>query len=163
MLFSDFENVEDTSDTIAPQPDRLVALQRFWESKRRDGKLPSKTDFPPEEIKPWLGHILLVDVVHPPPRFRIRLMGVSLVEYAGRDYTGKWFDEIFVGERLQQNIRPYLKCFETKLPCYDNSAFTKPYSKRVVLYRLHLPLADDGEDINVIFGCGYTAEDTVGP
>jgi len=147
-------------DTSVPRHDGLVALERLWNSRRKNGRLPSKADFPPSEIKQWLGHIMLTDVSRTPLRFRVRLMGVILVEYAGTDHTGKWFDEMFEGERLARNLHPYLMCIDTKAPCYDNSAVIQRYGKRIPIQRLHLPCADDGETVNVIIGCAYPLGET---
>ena len=95
MLLSVYDKETSFEDVATPQLERLVALQQVWESKCKDGRLPSKADFPPEDVKPWLGHILLLDVSRNPARFRVRLMGGNLVSYAGTDFTGKWLDEVF--------------------------------------------------------------------
>lgn len=159
MLLSEQQDVTDFEGRGAPQLDRLIALERLWASKRKGGALPSKADFPPEEIRPWLGHIMLVDVHADPIRFRVRLMGVRLVNYAGKDYTGRWLDEVFEGERLQRNIKPHLTCLKTRQPCYDSSAYILDGSRKIILHRLHLPCADDGDTVNVFLGCGYAAEE----
>ena len=159
MLLSDYADGE--AGAAAPSRlESLLALERFWYAKRQGPRLPSKSDFPPTEMKPWLGHLMLVDVARAPLRFRVRLMGVSLVNFAGKDHTGKWFDEIFESERLARNLHPYLACLESKAPRYDDSAFIQDQTRRLRLQRLHLPCAEDGETVDLIIGCGYASKES---
>ena len=159
MLLSAFEDQTKPADGAPKRLDRLTSLQHLWEDKRVDGRLPAKSDFPPEELRHWLGHIFLVDVAHDPVRFRMRLMGVKLVTYTGTDFTGKWLDEVSDGEKLQWTTQPHLTCVETKEPCYDRIASLQHQSKTMTFHRVHLPCADDGRNVNVILGCGYLVED----
>ena len=84
-----------TSQTPMPEitHPQLRILAELWATKRRGGTLPCRSDFSDEDLRPWFGHMLMVDVVEGPHRFRFRLMGTSLVDAASRELTGKFFDE----------------------------------------------------------------------
>jgi hypothetical protein len=110
------ENIElgNLTESASREHESLMALRDFWESKKAGRSLPSKANFPPGELKPWLGHIALVDVEQPSQRLRMRLMGADLVHYAGVDYTGRWLNECFSGDKLLRVLRPYHDCLETR-------------------------------------------------
>ncbi len=55
--------------------------------------MPCRSDFSDDDLRPWFGNLLMVDVVEGPHKFRFRLMGTSLVDAACRELTGKFFDE----------------------------------------------------------------------
>jgi len=62
---------------------QLRTLAELWASKRRDDTIPCRSDFSDDDLRPWFGNLLMVDVVDGPHKFRFRLMGTSLVD-AGR-------------------------------------------------------------------------------
>ena len=54
---------------------QLRSLAELWASKRRDDALPSRADFTDDDLRPWFGNLLVVDIVDGPHKFRFRLMG----------------------------------------------------------------------------------------
>ena len=158
MLLPESIELGKLSNDGVREHENLLALRAFWESKKTPRGLPSKADFPPQELKQWLGHILLVDVDLANVRFRIRLMGVDLVHYAGENYTGRWIDECFTGEKLEMVLKPYLACIASKSPTYDCRLHATKASRRSVLHRQYLPCAQDGVNIDTILGCAYVVD-----
>ena len=95
---------------------RLTALLELWQRKAAMAGIPRRQDFEVSELKPWLGHITLLDVEPMVPivpaersagawagresrfpaagsgayRFRVRLAGTRRVETLGRDDTGDY-------------------------------------------------------------------------
>jgi hypothetical protein len=72
-------------------------LFAYWERKRGTRAMPTRADIDPIELKTHLGHLVLVEVLPGPQRFRFRLAGTKVVEAYGRDSTGKTVDEVFAG------------------------------------------------------------------
>lgn len=72
----------------------LVRLYRHWDEVRRGRSMPSRADIDPLSLPQLLGHLLLIDVLREPLRFRYRLIGTRLTERMRRDMTGKFFDDI---------------------------------------------------------------------
>ena len=67
----------------------VVGLHRYWDSKRANpGELPSRDDIRPEEIKPLLPYVWLLDFDRGTRTFRYRLIGTAVVDGVGKDYTG---------------------------------------------------------------------------
>lgn len=73
---------------------KVRALFEYWRSIHPGpGKLPGRAAFEPLAIVSLLPHIMLIDVVGQPPRFRYRLIGTRMVDALAGDFTGQWLDE----------------------------------------------------------------------
>jgi hypothetical protein len=132
---------------------RLHEFVRYWESKRRDGRLPSRADIDPIELKPFLGNIFMLDVVGDQKRFRYRLVGTKIVARVGRDSTGKFQEEAYSPEQAAENNALYRLICETKKPV-RNFGVINWVNRKFLRYEIaNMPLADDGETVNIILGC----------
>jgi hypothetical protein len=72
----------------------LLRLYNYWLDRKGSRRFPTRREIDPLDVRYALGHIMLVDVLPAPVRFRMRLHGAVLVERAGFDLTGKTFDAI---------------------------------------------------------------------
>lgn len=138
---------------------KLDKLQALWRKQKGNRQLPARTDFTPQLLKPWLGHIGLVDVSYDPVRFRVRLSGEALVNYAGGDYTGQWFHDCVPPDQMASATRPYLDCLKKCEPLYNNTVYVHPGASRALLQRLYMPLSSDGTSIDVIMVAIYALKD----
>ena len=67
-------------------------LLTYWRGKHFGGKPPARRDIDPiAEIPSLAGSLFLIDVEG--EQFRFRLIGSEIVQWAGRDSTGKVIDE----------------------------------------------------------------------
>lgn len=128
----------------------LREIVDFWESLRQDGRLPSRTDFKPEDLRNWLSHILLVDIVDGGKRFRWRLLGTAITDVLQRDNTGKWFDEIYKGEQLAAFEENYALAFHHKKPFWFQGTFEYTNKEHISFRSVHLPLASNGVDVDMV-------------
>lgn len=53
------------------------------------GGLPLRADFPPENLRPWLGRVILLERRPSDPGLRYRLIGSGVTEERGYDITGQ--------------------------------------------------------------------------
>lgn len=138
---------------------QLRALHHLWSSKCADGLLPSRVAFSDEELRPWFGNLLLVDVVANGERFRFRLMGTSLVDAACRELTGKFFDEADISGYEPDVLDDYREVARTRAPLCKKRRYNPApdtFQDQWRSYeRLLLPLAGDGREIDVILGGSY--------
>jgi hypothetical protein len=68
-------------------------LHGYWQSKAGDaGALPYRSDIEPLELVDILPHLAIIEAVD--GRWRYRLIGTRIVEFVGRDSTGRFFDEL---------------------------------------------------------------------
>jgi len=81
--------VTDRPDFKEP---KLSALWDFWTARLRGRRVPDRADFDPIDMRPWLGHLMLVELTE--GRWVYRLYGTFFVETFRREMTGKAIDEL---------------------------------------------------------------------
>ena len=142
---------------------QLQTLAELWVAKRRDVGLPCRSDFSDEDLRPWFGNMLVVDVVEGPHKFRFRLMGTSLVDAACRELTGKFFDEADISGYDPDVLDDYEEVVRTRVPLCKTRRYNPMAGSFMehwrVYERLLLPLASDGKKIDRILGCSYPLAD----
>lgn len=133
-----------------PAVHSLASLHAHWLAKRGSRRLPSRADFPPEDLRNWLGYISLVDVMPVPRRFRWRLIGTGIVEHLGRDATGYWFDELYEGDILAGYVHAYSKAVERRRPVFHDGDLEFVGKDFQHFRSIHLPLSNDGETVTML-------------
>ncbi len=135
----------------------------YWESKRRDGKLPTRREIDPLDLGGTiLPYILLFEVVPAEAptttglRFRFRLAGTAFRQIAGRDVTGLCFDELGPAERTAPVIRQLTMTVEHLRPAYLVGRVTARSDAHEDIGRLALPLSSDGAGVDKILGVWFT-------
>lgn len=142
--------------TMCSCPEKLQALEEFWHMKRGARAMPARSDFPPEQMRQWLGHIAIITVepgatADDETRFRVALSGTKLDDYRGFGITGRYLDELAAGQTVQY----YASCVEQRTPVrflHDNSDNSAIYTH---LSKLLLPLSEDGVTVDRILVALY--------
>ncbi len=145
---------------------RIARLYALWDAKRAGRLLPARRDFDVAELKPWLGWIAIYDVaanaLPDGHDFRYRLVGTNFVRYHNSDPTGQLVSESGLASDRQamlENLRGICaarlpRYRSDNLPCVDMRTYTPP--------RLYLPLAADGETVEMILLLGADPVDASG-
>lgn len=135
----------DARGVVHPE---LQNLLTFWAWCRGARTLPSRSAIPAEDFKPWMGHIMIIEPVGTPPRFRVRLHGTRLYGYDGKDLTGWYLDEAVAEPDLHCIVAPYQAAIRTREPQFD--VISSPFAGGTVhqLSRLVLPCAEDGISVD---------------
>ena len=134
-------------DFIAGCHERVRAIYRYWDGKRNGRLMPSRADLDPVDIPKLLPNVWLIDVARDPYRFRFRLLGTAVVEYAGEDNTGMWFDETLPD--FDPSV--FIDVVEAREASWRRSASRmRPYKEYRELERVRLPLARDGATVDMI-------------
>jgi hypothetical protein len=76
------------------QDHRLRRFYDYWLEKRGERRMPARRDIDPLDFPYVLGHLMLIDVLRDPQRFRVRLHGTNVVARMHYDMTGKLLDEV---------------------------------------------------------------------
>lgn len=132
--------------------DSLRRLYAHWNEKRGSRRYPARADFDPLEFGFVLGNLSLIDVLHDPLRFRVRLQGTMAAARLGYDMTGKFADEIPDPEFREVALATYRTLIERGEPMRDvreTMLDYKPHRYEIIW----LPLSDDGERINMLIAC----------
>ena len=142
-------DIEEAPDGFADLAD-LNGLHGLWLGKAGGGRLPSRADFKPAELLPWMGHVSLLDVAAEPRRFRWRLIGSRIVEWTGRDRTGHWLDEIYAGPALDAFMRLYEKVVAQGMPLFFSGTLLFVGKQHVRFRAVVMPLSEDGVRVNML-------------
>ena len=80
-------------------------------------------------------------------RIRYRLTGTAIVDGYGADLTGRFFDEVFSGRRLDYIKSNYRTVCSEKRPLFVHNPFSTR-TVELICTRLIMPLSDDGANVN---------------
>jgi hypothetical protein len=130
-------------------------LHAYWRSKRQDRTdVPSRDDIRPEEIKPLLPFVWIMDYEPRMRSFRYRLIGTAVVEGVGSDYTGRTLAECHpnVGG-YEVARRALLSVIDDGVPLWRRGApMFRHHAEALRLENLVLPLATDRRTPDRILG-----------
>lgn len=128
---------------------KIDAIIRYWQSIQPPTGLPGRQHFDPRDIPELWRNIMMIDVAHDPLRFRFRLLGTTIIDYAGEDNTGKWFDERWP----DYDDTPLRRIVEQRAPSWwRGPPQLRPEKHYFELERVRLPLARDGETVDLLLG-----------
>lgn len=140
-----------TLTTEATEDPDLTALCSYWAAKCAGRKMPRRSDIDPTEIPLLLPHVFITEV-HQPLRFRFRLVGTAICDRWNENYSGKWLDELALGEDREAVLRQYERAWRSAAPSFDSAEFTNELGRYLHYRRLLLPLSDDGNTPNMLLG-----------
>lgn len=130
---------------------KIKCIVDYWLSIHPEEGLPGRQHFDPVAIPHLLANIRLLDVIGDPPRFFTRLMGTRLRSFYGREHTGHWYDEMFPHFMKSKTHADLVAAVRTKKPVWRRGKPNLHYLKDfLALERVFLPLARDGEHVDMI-------------
>lgn len=129
----------------------LKRMLAYWTEKRGDRMMPSRDDLDPIDIPDLLPYVILLDVIPPDRRLKVRLAGTMIVDMFGSDYTGQFLDEIDFGEVRAKILNDYSNVVDCRYPCFSDHAFRKLGGTMFDIERVILPLSNDGETVSMLF------------
>lgn len=148
----------------------LQALYAYWAGKRQGRIMPDRADIDPIEMRPWLGHLMLVELA-PPADYIYRLYGSAFVDQFKVDMTGQSIDKLpsqqaellraeydaVVGQRAPMS-RLYTATFD-----YTSRDKRSAWQVERSWERLVLPLTGGGEAVRMLLVGAYPLETTEEP
>jgi hypothetical protein len=143
-------NPEETEARIAASHPDIRAMFEYWRGKAGARRMPCRTDIDPEEIKPFLPRITLVDVVPDARRFVYRLVGTEEVASRGSDPTGRSVAEAYFAASPEESLVYYEYVARHGAPCCFRGDYHAPdgaLEKQDVIF---LPLSEDGARVSII-------------
>lgn len=128
---------------------RLQALYDFWDEKRAGRVMPARADFDPLELKPWMGHLSLVETLDGGNDFLFRVHGTVLAwRLVGEDLTGRRLMELpYDWKEVWRE--EYRRVVRTRAP-YAVTRKASAMKDHVGIRKLILPLSDDGETVDML-------------
>lgn len=137
----------------------IGALYDYWRSVHPAGALPGRQHIDPMAIPSLLPHLWMLDVQRNPLRFRFRLIGTMIVKFTGRDSTGLWYDEVYPDFAASDGFPGLTACALDGRPQYRSGPVSSiPDRGHVTAERLYLPLAKDGQLVDVLLNMTFYRE-----
>ena len=129
----------------------IKELYDYWRSVSPCGELPGRQHIDPIDLAPLLPNIWLLEVHREPLRFWRRLVGTSIEAFAEGNLTGGWLHDKLNDDNFDEVQKALIEVVETKTPSWRRG---KPaisnHKSEAELERIYLPLATDGETVDMI-------------
>ncbi|WP_420345684.1 PAS domain-containing protein [Pelagibius sp.] len=147
-------DIEDLRLKLDPGEDDLPTemlrqVLRYWRSLPRVGGIPDRIKVEPEDLRPALGYLMLIDVLTGPGigpgDFRYALYGTKIAEVSGFDMTGKSVWEVATTGAIQ---RFFAACYEAAVTLRKPLLTVHQAPPSITVshwHRLILPLGCEGE------------------
>jgi hypothetical protein len=135
----------------------LTELAALWEKKRAGRPVPSRSDFSPFVLRPYLPRVLIYEIVRTGSlrRFRIRIYGTLISQYSGRDPTGRFVDEI-MSEQAYADFNEGLSwAADNKRPLRAAGSYYFVDRSFVQFESITLPLTVGGNEIDQLLNVTY--------
>lgn len=133
----------------------MLSFIAFWRALRgRLARMPARSDLQPDEMKPLLPWLSLIEVQHRPRRFRFRLVGTGIVDATGRDVTAQQVDAALFADRTDEVMRLFSIPVDGPYLGYaEGQCDIGPGDRRVPFVTTLAPLSTDGQRIDMLLGC----------
>jgi len=149
--------VSNNMSAIIIASKELSSLLEFWIKQKGSRLLPHRSDFDFYECCRWLGHLAIVRVMEGPKQYKITLHGTAASQYYGKDFTGKFLEDMFKRDESAPLLEAYKQAHKTLHPVY---MITEPFTilnKAKRMERLVLPLGT-GDHVEHLLAGIYPAE-----
>ncbi|GAB4141839.1 MAG: hypothetical protein Tsb0016_09760 [Sphingomonadales bacterium] len=129
-----------------------ILVFEYWDSLLKGRDFPSVADLDPSALEPFRDYSLLIDFTEGYDNPRLRFIGKALRQESGIEQSELEPDRVPRGTMLSRLTDHYLEILANRAPIGFEAEFTSARGV-VMLYRgILLPLSDDGETINFIYG-----------
>ncbi|HEY2035067.1 MAG TPA: PAS domain-containing protein [Rhizomicrobium sp.] len=152
-MSSDLSGVSTEIDPSQLANPVLAFLKDYWDQKRGTRPMPSRADVNPAEMKQYIRAIVLVDALPDYADFRYRMIGTNVTDHMLSDATGKTVREAMnrYGEGVGDNaVAAYAHLARNRLVMRLSGSAAWLQLPHLDFEALHLPLSDDGENVNMI-------------
>lgn len=134
--------------------EKIIRFYDYWFSLN-NGNVPTRSQFDPLQIHDLMPNLWMVDIVGPPYRYYFRLMGSQHDEIIGYSLTGKFLDEVYDGD----GVEDYHQLAESKMPSYRKGFAHYHVGDHRMIERLMLPMYDDKRNQDMIIALTLYVKD----
>jgi hypothetical protein len=136
---------------VLPQQQKIYD---YWRSKCRGGAFPSREDIHPEALTELLPMTCLIEPSQDVgrTRYRYRLAGTGFYRLYNDEITGRYIDELPLGDRQAYWARILGGIVHKRRPTAGVTRPGTPHKSHLAQFWIRLPLSSNGEDIDMILG-----------
>ncbi len=126
-------------------------LLSYWQRARGDKKFPSLAEVDISQISEVYHFTFTIELGENEEEHRFVYFGPALSSQFGEDYTGMALSDAVQDQIVNNTIGFYQKVLDERKPCSESAEFFM--NGKEVRYRsIILPLSEDGETIDFLFG-----------
>jgi hypothetical protein len=140
---------EDESFLAVCDP-KIAGIYDYWKAKRGARAMPARRDLDPIELKPYLGSIILYDVLREPLDFRYRLVGTHIALAMGRDLTGRKLSDVSASEDQSYAMIALSDIVGRRVYRFRNDPLRGERGSFLGRDRIHLPLSENGTEVTML-------------
>ncbi len=118
----------------------LRAGYAYWQAKCAGRPMPTRADLQPPEMLPFLGHILLLDVLNSPRDFHYRLIGTAVDSHMNGRYTGALVSSLPHQREGNQMWRNFCHVADTAEPVFSHVSYVGKHKDFMAAQDLIMPL-----------------------
>lgn len=132
---------------------KVRQLLNYWLSIHPPAGLPGRRHLDPLDIPLLLPNICLVDAPTPGADFSFRLMGSRVEAFFGGNFTGKPFVSAYIKNHRSQAYVDMCEILADRRPRWRRGPAGLIRNRDYVeIERVYLPLAADGDTVDMILG-----------
>lgn len=135
-------------------PSQARDVYDFWLASCGQNKFPKQSDLNLMEIPKLVPSCFILDVVSG-NRFRYRFVGTAIDAHLGGSLTGQLMDEVRKGKLLETLTELFGTTHKRGQAGFATTQMPTETREHMLYHRLSLPLSDNGETVDKIFGCHY--------
>lgn len=139
----------DDADSTAIASPRVREGYAYWRGLAV-GRLPSRAMIDPTAIPRLLPHVIILGVRREPRDFFYRLVGTAVRDHMEHDPTGRWMSEIPFQKPPSMIWASVNRVVEERRPIVNCVPYVGPKRDFVVMESVQLPLAADGETVDMV-------------
>jgi hypothetical protein len=128
-------------------------LVEYWHSLKADRGIPKASDISPFDLKPALGHVVLIDMLDDGWNGRFRLYGTKVAETYGRDMTGRCVSDIDGGNYMSVFFRALYRVAWLRQEAFFSLHYPPPHVSVESWQRLALPLCGPDGKVSRFLAC----------
>ena len=125
------------------------AIQTLWHQKSIDGRLPARAAFSIDDLRPWLGRLILTDIL-PGLDLYYRVHGTRCAELLGQELTGKRLSDLQPPEIRERVRAEYAQVIACRRPMVFQRLHTYGDRGTHLVERILLPLSHTGDAVDQI-------------
>lgn len=140
--------------TAVTSNDPMRFIIEYWEQLRHTGAdIPLASAVSPFDLKPALGHVVLIDVLEDGWDGQFRVYGTKVAETYGRDMTGRRVSEIDGGNYVSVFFRALYRAAWLRREPFFTHHFPPPHVAVESWQRVALPLAGPDGRVSRFLAC----------
>jgi hypothetical protein len=155
---------DPAKDDIVDRSDHpmVEGFANLWRGKGDPSSPADRADFALEELAPWFGHVIIMDMLENGADFRYRLVGTAITEFLNRDYTGRTVMQSNYSGARDKVLETFYRPVREGRPVFRRGHVIWAVDKSWRSYQsVHCPVTAGGPDVAMTIGVLYFSADPV--